>query len=73
MEAKKIEILIIFFTILNIISIILSLLFYHKDIKIFDKYRKNWKSYPITEISTNCTGNYTPLISSKIYGHSRTY
>ncbi len=70
MEAKKIEILIIFFTILNIISIILSLLFYHKDIKIFDKYRKNWKSYPITEISTNCTGNYTPLISSKIYGHS---
>ena len=70
MERNKIEILITIFTILNIISITLSLFFYHKDIRIFDKYRKNWKSYPITEISTNCTGNYTPLISSKIYGHS---
>ena len=70
METKIIEILIIVFTLINVISIILSLLYYHKDIKIFDKYRKNWKSNPITEISNNCSGNYTPLISSKLYDHS---
>ena len=70
-ELKNIELLTIIFTILNIIFLTISLLFYHEDHSILNKYKDNWLQKPIIDITEDCGLNdTTPLISSKIYGHS---
>ena len=71
LELKNIELLTIIFTILNIIFLIISLLFYHEDHSILNKYKDNWLQKPIIDITEDCgLNNTTPLISSKLYGHS---
>ena len=71
LELKNIELLTIIFTLLNIIFLTISLLFYHEDHSILNKYKDNWFQKPIIDITEDCgLNNTTPLISSKLYGHS---
>ncbi len=71
LELKNIELLTIIFTLLNIIFLTISLLFYHEDHSILNKYKDNWLQKPIIDITEDCDlNNTTPLISSKLYGHS---